>query len=183
MHLVKLVCAAVLLIACASAGAQEVVNGKPVTTLEWDQLMPADFNLDSVFAKTEQFGSLDDFDPKAQQLLDEMMMTLQSAPVVQELDGKMVRIPGFVVPLEGNGQTVSTFFLVPYFGACIHVPPPPSNQIVHVDYEPGTKLDNLYDAVWVTGLLKISTTVHDLGTAGYSLEAYRIEPYQEEGTP
>jgi len=164
----------------AAEPEQEMVNGEPVEALEWDNLMPADFSLDSIFAQTEQFGSLDDFDPRAEKALGEMMTALQSAPVVQGLEGKMIKLPGFVVPLEGDGQMVSSFFLVPYFGACIHVPPPPSNQIVYVEYEPGIKISNLYDAISVTGLLKISTTSHDMGTAGYALEAFVIEPYVVE---
>lgn len=160
--------------------AAELVNGEEVQELEWDALMPADFSFDSILGDEDEIGSLEDFDPRAQQKYEQMMEVLQSAPVVQALDGKMVKIPGFVVPLEGDGQTVSRFFLVPYFGACIHVPPPPSNQIVHVRYEPGTQVKNLYDAIWVTGKLTVETTTHELGAAGYSLEAYRIEPYQME---
>ncbi len=162
------------------AAVKEVVNGQSVDELEWDNLMPAGFNLDSVFAQSEALGSLDDMDPKAEQALGEMMSALQSAPVVTALDGKMIKLPGFVVPLEGDGETVSSFFLVPYFGACIHVPPPPSNQIVYVNYEPGVKVSNLYDAIWVTGKLTISTKTHELGTAGYALEAFVIEPYVVE---
>ncbi|MBY4676275.1 DUF3299 domain-containing protein [Marinobacterium arenosum] len=160
--------------------AAELVNGEEVQELEWDALMPADFTFDNVLGGDDEIGSLEDYDPRAQQKYDQMMEVLQSAPVVKELDGKMVKIPGFVVPLEGDGQTVSRFFLVPYFGACIHVPPPPSNQIVHVHYEPGTQVKNLYDAIWVTGKLTIETTTHELGASGYSLEAFRIEPYQME---
>lgn len=164
----------------AAESEQEIVNGQPVEALEWDNLMPADFSLDSVFAQSEQFGSLDDFDPKAEQALSEMMSALQSAPVVPGLEGKMIKLPGFVVPLEGDGEMVFSFFLVPYFGACIHVPPPPSNQIVYVEYEPGIKVSNLYDAISVTGQLKISTTTHEMGTAGYALEGFVIEPYMIE---
>lgn len=167
----------------AAEPEQEVVNGLPVEALEWDNLMPADFSLESVFAQSEQFGSLDDFDPKAEQALGEMMTALQSAPVVAELGGKMIKLPGFVVPLEGDGEMVFSFFLVPYFGACIHVPPPPSNQMVYVEYEPGIKVSNLYDAISVTGQLKISTTAHEMGTAGYALDAFVIEPYIVEEDP
>ena len=69
---------------------------------------------------------------------------------------------------------------MPYFGACIHVPPPPSNQIIYVRFEPGTKVENLYDAIWVTGKLAIEvTTAHELASSGYSLEAFVIEPYED----
>ena len=107
-------------------------------------------------------------------------VVLASAPVVSELDGRMVKIPGFVVPLAGEDQRIDRFFLVPYFGACIHTPPPPSNQIIDTHFEPGTQIESLYDAVWITGELTIDTYQHELGTAGYRLEAYRIEPYEPE---
>lgn len=158
--------------------ALDSINGQTVEALEWDALMPADFTFEQVYG-TQDFGDLDDFDPRAQQKLDEMMQALQSAPVVPELDGKMVRIPGFVVPLDGVGQKVTEFFLVPYFGACIHTPPPPSNQIILTRFEPGTELKNLFDAVWITGSLKVESFSHEVAASGYSIEAYRIEPYTE----
>ncbi|MGB0662429.1 MAG: DUF3299 domain-containing protein [Pontibacterium sp.] len=155
------------------------VNGEPVTQLDWSALMPEDYSLDSLFDdQQEQLANIDDYSNEAMLLMDEMMAKLQSAPIVPEMDGKMVRIPGFVVPVQGDGETIKTFFLVPYFGACLHLPPPPSNQIVYVNFEPGTSIDNLYDAIWVTGKLTIENTHNDLASSGYSLEAYVIEPYE-----
>lgn len=100
------------------------------------------------------------------------------APVVQELDGLEVRIPGFVVPLEGDDQKLTEFLLVPYFGACIHVPPPPANQIVYVQFEKGALIENLYDAVWITGTLSTQGWSGDIATVGYRLKGVKVEPYQ-----
>ncbi|MDO6564324.1 DUF3299 domain-containing protein [Amphritea sp. 1_MG-2023] len=155
------------------------INGKTVIDTEWDSLMPADYSFDAIF-DTSQFGNLDDYDPMAEIKFKAMMQALSSAPIVPEMDGKMIRIPGFVVPLVEEGMAVTEFFLVPYFGACIHVPPPPSNQMIHVTFEPGTNVENLYDAVWISGELKVATVAHQLGTSGYTMEAYQIEPYTEE---
>ena len=155
------------------------INGKTVVDTEWDALMPADFTLDTLF-DFNSIGSLDDYDPMAEIKLKVMMEALSSAPVVDDLDGSMIRIPGFVVPLVEEGMKVTEFFLVPYFGACIHVPPPPSNQMIHVTFEPGTNVENLYDAIWISGELKVDTVAHQLGTAGYRMEAFQIEPYEEE---
>ena len=99
------------------------------------------------------------------------------APVVENLNGKLVKIPGFVVPLEGDNETTSEFLLVPYFGACIHVPPPPANQIVYVKFSESVPIDNLYDAVWVTGTLTTKGWEGDLATVGYSLEGISVTPY------
>lgn len=159
----------------------ETLNGEPVQEMTWDDLMPADYNLtfeDLYGTSVDNLDSIADFDPQAQSMLDHMQQVLASAPVVEELEGAMIRIPGFVVPLSGEDQRIDRFFLVPYFGACIHAPPPPSNQIIDTEFEPGTRIDNLYDAVWVTGRLSIETYQHELGTAGYHLEAFQIEPYE-----
>jgi hypothetical protein len=99
------------------------------------------------------------------------------APIVESLNGKLVKIPGFVVPLEGDNETTSEFLLVPYFGACIHVPPPPANQIVYVKFSEAVPIDNLYDAVWVTGTLTTKGWEGDLATVGYSLVGISVSPY------
>lgn len=101
------------------------------------------------------------------------------APIVEGLNGKLVKIPGFVVPLEGDNKTTSEFLLVPYFGACIHVPPPPANQIVYVKFSEAVPIDNLYDAVWVTGTLTTKGWKGDLATVGYSLIGMSVSPYDE----
>lgn len=159
---------------------QEEFNGEPVDELDWEELMPKNFTLESILGDLDSPDTLDDLDPAATLYMDKLMAALASAPVVPEMGGKMVKIPGFVVPVQGDGLNVTEFFLVPYFGACIHVPPPPSNQIIYVRFEPGTKVENLYDAIWVTGKLAIETTNHELASSGYSLEAYVIEPYDME---
>lgn len=180
LHWLTTLLLAMLLISPLKA---ETFNGEQVEEITWDSLMPADYTLsfeDLYGASEAEVDALDDYDEEAGQLLDHMQQVLASAPVVAELDGKMVRIPGFVVPLAGEDQRIDRFFLVPYFGACIHTPPPPSNQIIDTHYAPGTKLDSLYDAVWITGKLTIQTYEHEMGTAGYRIEAYRIEPYEED---
>ena len=101
------------------------------------------------------------------------------APVVKALDGQHVRLPGYIVPLEVNedGRTTD-FLLVPYYGACIHVPPPPSNQIVHVVTELGVKVEELYQPYWVEGAMQVKTTSSELAEAGYQMEAQKIFAYE-----
>ena len=102
-----------------------------------------------------------------------------AAPVVKALDGQLVRLPGYLVPLEtGSDGRVHEFLLVPYFGACIHVPPPPSNQIVHVRNEPGVQLDVLYQPYWVEGRLQVEHTSSELAEAGYRMTSSKVSPYQ-----
>jgi hypothetical protein len=103
------------------------------------------------------------------------------------IDGKVIRIPGYVLPLEFSGTKVTEFLLVPWVGACIHTPPPEPNQIVYVKPDKAFEIRRTFDAVWVTGRIaatgsKRSVEIVD-GSAdidvGYSLRASLVEPYQE----
>jgi hypothetical protein len=97
------------------------------------------------------------------------------APVVAGLDGKRVRIGGYVVSLDFDATKVKEFLLVPFVGACIHVPPPPANQIVYVKSAEGFEVTGQFDPVWVTGTLKVTSAFTGLAEAGYSLEADKVE--------
>jgi uncharacterized protein len=98
---------------------------------------------------------------------------------LRELNGKQVRIPGFMVPLEDWEEQVTEFILVPFFGACIHVPPPPPNQMAHVLMQRNRKVAvNLWDPVWVIGTLKIENVESPYGVIGYQVQAERIAPYE-----
>ncbi|TVP87388.1 MAG: DUF3299 domain-containing protein [Pseudomonadaceae bacterium] len=100
------------------------------------------------------------------------------APVVEELHGMRIKLPGYVVPLgitpEGK---VDEFLLVPYFGACIHVPPPPSNQIVYVQSSQAIALADLYQPFWISGEMQVDLMESELANAGYRISAADIEPY------
>jgi hypothetical protein len=103
-----------------------------------------------------------------------------SIAVNKKLSETKVKIPGFVVPLVVNDNgVVSEFFLVPYFGACIHVPPPPPNQIVYVKLAAGgVRLGSEEDAYWVTGTLHTQINGTSLARAAYTLDASRMELYK-----
>lgn len=106
-----------------------------------------------------------------------MTQAQPNAPLVQELNGEAVKIPGFVVPLEGDADLITEFLLVPYFGACVHVPPPPSNQIVYVKFSEGVPIDNLYDAVWVSGELSTDGWSGDIASVGYRLSGISVSAF------
>ncbi|WP_172561685.1 DUF3299 domain-containing protein [Vibrio furnissii] len=96
-----------------------------------------------------------------------------------ELNGSTVKIPGFVIPLEGDENTVTEFLLVPYFGACIHVPPPPPNQIIYVKFPKGAPVQELWDVVYVIGTLKTQSVSLDLAETGYVIEGQEITEYDD----
>ncbi len=105
----------------------------------------------------------------------------KASDTLKKLEGKLVRIPGFVVPLDDFQDEGAEFLLVPYYGACVHTPPPPPNQIVMVGMsgKKAIKL-NLFDAVWMSGRLKIASVESPYGTVGYQLEGLKVEPYSSK---
>ena len=103
----------------------------------------------------------------------------QDFNVNKSLEGATVRLPGFIVPLEAaRSGNVSEFLLVPYFGSCIHVPPPPPNQIVYVHVSRRSGIESIYDAYWITGKLHLQTKTTRLGSTAYALNAEKIEVYK-----
>jgi hypothetical protein len=97
---------------------------------------------------------------------------------LRKLNGAVVRIPGFMVPLEDTETRVTEFLLVPYFGACIHVPPPPPNQMAHVLMERNQVVAvNLWDPIWIVGVLTIENVESPYGMVGFQVTGERILPY------
>ena len=149
-----------------------------VRTITWDALVPAGWDPFKDF-KDLNFQAMDDADPRASAMLKQMREAWDNAPVNTALVGQLVRIPGFVVPLEDSKDGLKEFLLVPYFGACVHSPPPPANQIVHVLPRTPAKGLRSMDAVWISGTLTTGRTDSYMGAAGYRIEAISVAPYTE----
>ncbi|MEJ2608912.1 MAG: DUF3299 domain-containing protein [Candidatus Thiodiazotropha sp.] len=150
-----------------------------VREINWDTLIPDDWRPETLM---EQYNAneLSDDDPRAQQLLEKLKALWSQAPIVPALEGERVKLPGFVVPLEMDTKKMAQFLLVPYYGACIHVPPPPANQTVHVLTREGTAFNGrLFDTVWVTGTMRVEHLSSELAEAGYRLEDASVTPYNE----
>jgi hypothetical protein len=158
-----------------------------VITLEWTDLLPPE-DLKKMEALPEisheggegvgsAINKMNTNDP-ASQAWNEV---LQSVNVRSALNGKKVRLPGFIVPIEYDAeQNITSFFLVPYFGACIHVPPPPPNQIIFVSDAKGLKADMIYNPFWIEGTISTTSMSHDLANSAYSLKATSITEYTYE---
>jgi hypothetical protein len=140
----------------------------------------------SLSKKLKQAGvNVDDLLARRKEIAAQRQQT--SSGVNQTLNGKLVRIPGYLLPLEYSGKMVSEFLLVPWVGACIHTPPPPPNQIVHVRPDKPFEANGMFAAVWVTGTLATAASKKSLfmldGSSdidvGYSLRASLVEPYKE----
>lgn len=134
--------------------------------LEWENLVPQGQGVGSLFGIFEH-GEI------APRENDEALYS----EVVTDYDGKTVRLPGYLVPLDLGLEGGKEFLLVPYFGACIHVPPPPPNQIVFLTTEEPYELEALFEPVMVTGTLEVVVMSTDLADAGYAMSASKIEGY------
>jgi hypothetical protein len=148
--------------------------------VKWDDLVPADWDPRQIF-KGIDLRMLDDSDPRAMRALEKLREAWGNAPARADLNGNRVRIPGFVVPLERKGNQITEFLLVPYFGACIHTPPPPANQIIHVFASRPVRDTATMDAVWVNGTLEVARSETGMGNASYRLRAELVAPYREPG--
>jgi hypothetical protein len=150
------------------------------TELRWDDLVPKGWD-PMKGLKDKGIGNiaaLNDGDPKAAALMRELRETWDNAPAETQLDGTRIKLPGYLVPLEEGAAGHTEFLLVPYFGACIHTPPPPANQIVLVvPAKPAAGFRSM-DTVWVSGTLKATRSNSPMGTSGYRLEGALVERYK-----
>lgn len=182
----------VLLGACNGGTVQNPNSAdSPVTykTVEWTDLMP-DSDLETWLNPPDYMnevpeGSIED---KPTSMLkstitepaDSYQQALISTKVRAELDGSTIRVAGYLVPLDFNEkQRATSFFAVPFFGACLHLPPPPPNQIILVHSDKGVHIDDLHTPYWISGELHTGVMENDMATSAYSMTLQSHELYAE----
>ncbi len=143
--------------------------GAAAREITWNDLIPPGLPYGEIIGEGEIDLDADTWLP----VFDENGMALNEA-----LAGQRIKLPGFIVPLELSSAGVTVFLLVPYVGACIHVPPPPPNQLVLVTTEHPWPSDDLWDPVWATGRLDTSLQTTEIAAAGYALTAEHLEAYE-----
>jgi hypothetical protein len=162
------------------AWAASTMDATEVRQIRWPDLVPEGWDPFAIMReknKERGAGYISDADPHILQVMREMREIWDNAPVNEAMDGAVVKLPGYVVPLEDAGGAIKEFLLVPYFGACIHSPPPPANQIVHVvPAKPARGLRSM-DVVWISGKLHAKRQDSVMGKSGYHMDAFKIEPY------
>jgi len=173
------------------ATISEVLPASAFMQADWIDLLPAD-DLDALLNPPSYLDEI--ADGSAEDILsntlknettdsgdDRYQQALTSTNVKAIVNNAPIRIPAFIVPLEfDDDQNVTQFFMVPFFGACLHLPPPPPNQTIFVHYPQGLKIESLYDAYWISGIVKISLVENEMATAAYSMEMHAFELYSEE---
>lgn len=135
----------------------------------WEELIPPGVPYSEIIGEGEMDEAADTWLP---------IFDANGTKFNEALNGQMIRMPGYVLPLDNLMDATQDFILVPYQGACIHVPPPPPNQLVLVHAETPWRLESIFDAVWVEGRLTTSLQSTELAEIGYFLEANKMELYQ-----
>lgn len=171
-------CAAMAFMLAAGMAADRTVEaaakGEAPLRVDWDALIPPGLTEEKLEKLMRDKGSWSE---------DEgVFFQPEFFPVKKELDGKRVQIAGFVVPLDFEAAEISEFMLVPYFGACIHTPPPPPNQIIYVKMSKKFRLKGLSRPVLVTGPLSTRIKKSEIANTGYTMFAERIELYKEKSS-
>ena len=158
-------------IALAAAGVVTPRFAFTATAREitWDDLIPPGVPYSEIIGEGELDQANDTWNP----IYDANAVRLNEA-----LNGQYIRMPGYIVPLVADSKGVTSFLLVPYVGACIHVPPPPPNQLVLVTIGDPWPEDDLWAPVWVTGTLRTQLQSTELGETGYLLTADEMEVYE-----
>jgi hypothetical protein len=146
--------------------------------MSWQALLPRGWSTQAVLGEL-RLDSIDDNDPEIEEIQRRVRALLDSAPPNPEVHNRRVRIQGYLVPLEfARAGEVSEFLLVPYYGACIHEPAPPANQVVHVT--PATPVgSDVRGAVSVAGTLIVARAVSGKGVAGYRMSGADVKPYRK----
>jgi hypothetical protein len=156
-----------------AAAAKTPVAYKELT---WANLMPMGWDPMKKFREMN-LGRLSDNSPGMGQMMLDLREALDNAPLIGTFDGTPVRIAGYVVPLQNDKEGLKEFLLVPYFGACIHMPPPPANQILWVKLVRGNKTLRAMDTVWAQGVMHVERQSSEMGVSGYQLTEASTEPY------
>ena len=172
--------------------AQTTSSEKPAVPssfeeVPWHALVPKDWDPMKMFG--DDMSNFNDADPRAIDALRKLREEWDNAPTEPSMNGAHIRIAGFAVPLESENGKVKEFLLVPYFGACIHTPPPPANQIIHVFSDKPLEDVQAMDALWVSGVLEVAksrssdNTMGIAGSIGYRMQAKIVTSYKNTPQP
>ena len=164
----------------AEAGAEaNDAAARGLREIGWEELLPEGEEERLAQLYQQQMALLYSGGPIAEGSAADQMIQIGTFNTVPELNETKVRIPGYTVPFEfGANAEIKEFLLVPYYGACLHAPPPPPNQTVFVIAEESVRLRDLAQAVWIEGTLFTQTQESELADAAYTIRVDRIEKYE-----
>ena len=163
----------------AEAGSDaNALAARGVREIGWEELMPEGEEERLAQLYQQQMTMLYSGGPIAEGSAADQMIQIGTFNTVKELNETKVRIPGYTVPFEyGANAEISEFLLVPYYGACLHAPPPPPTQTVFAMTDEPIKHRNLAQAVWIEGTIYTQTQESELAEAAYTIRVDRVETY------
>lgn len=163
----------------AAEAKAEALRARGVREIGWEELLPEGEEEKLAELYQQQMAMLYSGGPVAEGSAGDVMVQIGTFNTVKELNQTKVRIPGYTVPFEfGANAEITEFLLVPYYGACLHAPPPPPNQTVFAIADEPIKLRNLAQAVWLEGTLYTQTQESELADAAYTIRIERVEKYE-----
>ena len=167
------ICGLVLVSACGSEPERPADEAQTIT---WEELLP-DGELERL---TQQYMSQEAIGLSViEGSAEDVAVQLGSYETVDGLDGQRIRLPGYTVPFEfGPDIEIDDFLLVPYFGACLHLPPPPPNQTIYVRSKTPINMSDLTQAMWIEGVLRVQTRASETADAAYTIELQKLTPYR-----
>jgi hypothetical protein len=147
---------------------------------QWEELVPKSWNPEKAFDGLD-IDKLPDDDPRVEKAYEAYMAEWAKAPANKEMHGRRIKIPGFIAPLDWeNDAALKEFLLVPYFGACIHMPPPPANQTIYVKMGKPLKGIRSMDAIWAYGTILVEKNDSgSMGASGYTMKIDGVELYKK----
>lgn len=147
--------------------------------ITWDSLLPEGWSVEKEM-ESLNLNELGDNDPKAREMMKRIREMWDKAPANPKLADRRVSIAGFVVPLDGEREKTREFLLVPYFGACIHAPAPPANQVIHVVVNKAATSVKLTPAALISGTIRVVRSDTKLAVTSYEMTVDKVEPYKPE---
>lgn len=109
--------------------------------------------------------------------LDPKTKNLKAPPNLQKIFGKEITIKGFMMPLDYDSKTVVEFLFMPYVPSCMHVPPPPANQLVLVKMKKGISVQPSFFPIELTG--KITLDANKDLESSYKMEGLKIKELKQ----
>ena len=167
---------AVVFLSLTAARQAQATDAWP--ELKWEALVPKDWDPAKDFNALNLAG-LQDSDPRANEALEKLRQAWDKAPTEPSVSGRKIRIAGFALPLDVQAKKVTEFLIVPYFGACIHSPPPPANQIIHAQSAKPLSGIKVMEPIWAYGTLHLERNQSHWGTSGYKLSIDKISAYKQ----
>lgn len=163
----------------AAGAAANAAAARGYREIGWEELMPEGEEERLAQLYQQQMAMLYSGGPIAEGSAADTMIQIGTFNTVKELNETKIRIPGYTVPFEyGANAEITEFLLVPYYGACLHAPPPPPNQTVFAMTDEPIKLRDLAQAVWIEGTMYTQTQESELADAAYTIRVEKVETYE-----